>query len=128
MFNKRIPHYPWVRRGALFLAALIFACLGQIVIAQSATAATYYISPNGNDNNNGTSTTTAWQTFDRAWDALQPGDTLLLMDGTYTKATTGLVQPNVRNGQPGNPITIWSHQRRPSRDRWAGGELSYPPR
>ena len=28
------------------------------------------------------------------------------MDGTYTEATTGLVQPNVRNGQPGNPITI----------------------
>ena len=106
MFDNRIPHYPWVRRSAFLLAALFFACTAQVAITQSAAATTYYISPNGNDNNNGTSTAKAWQTFDRAWDELQPGDTLLLMDGTYTKATTGLVQPNIRNGLPGQPITI----------------------
>ena len=37
---------------------------------------------------------------------LQPGDTLLLLDGTYTESTTGIVQPNIRNGEPGKPITI----------------------
>ena len=67
---------------------------------------TYYISPNGSDGNNGTSTGSAWKTFEQAWDVLQPGDTLLLLDGTYTESTTGLVQPNIRNGEPGKPITI----------------------
>ena len=36
----------------------------------------------------------------------EPGDTLLLLDGTYTAATTGMVQPDIRNGEPGKPITI----------------------
>jgi hypothetical protein len=31
---------------------------------------------------------------------------LCLADGTYTPGTTGVIQPNVRNGQPGKPITI----------------------
>jgi parallel beta-helix repeat protein len=106
MDYNRISHCPWVRRSALFLAALALACVAQIAAAQSAAAATYYISPNGNDNNNGTATGTAWKTFERAWYTLQPGDTLLLMDGTYTEASTGLIQPNVRNGQSGKPITI----------------------
>lgn len=106
MFDNGVRHFAWVRRSVYFLAALAFACVAQVATAQRAAAATYYISPTGNDNSNGTSAGTAWQTFERAWGELQPGDTLLLMDGTYTKATTGLVQPNVRNGQLGKPITI----------------------
>ncbi|MFN8469836.1 MAG: right-handed parallel beta-helix repeat-containing protein [Caldilineaceae bacterium] len=67
---------------------------------------TYYIAPQGDDANAGTSAGTPWRTFAHAWDILQPGDTLVLLDGTYTAAINGLVQPNIRNGEPGKPITI----------------------
>ena len=62
----------------------------------------YYVSPSGNDANSGLSPAAPWATFDRAWQALYPGDTLILMDGIYRQK----LQPNRRNGQPGNPITI----------------------
>jgi hypothetical protein len=106
MFPNRIAHRPWIRRSALFFAALAFACVAQIAAAQSAAAATYYISPSGSDGSSGTSMSGAWATFAHAWQTLQPGDTLLLLDGTYTASTTGVIQPNVRNGEPGKPITI----------------------
>jgi hypothetical protein len=63
---------------------------------------TYYISPGGSDSNNGSTAETAWGTFERAWESLQAGDTLLLLDGVYT----GVMWPNLRNGEPGRPITI----------------------
>ncbi|MBK8048223.1 MAG: DNRLRE domain-containing protein [Anaerolineales bacterium] len=65
------------------------------------TGKTYYMAPNGLDSNPG-SLTAPWATFNRAWQTLQPGDTLLLMDGIYTQT----LQPNVRNGAAGKPITI----------------------
>jgi hypothetical protein len=102
MFYNKITHHLWARRGALFLVALALAFTAQLTTAQSAAASTYYISPNGSDSNSGTSTDSAWKSFKRAWQTLQPGDTLLVMDGTYTEP----LQPNVRNGQPGSPITI----------------------
>jgi hypothetical protein len=75
----------------------------------------FYISPSGNDGNAGTSQGAPWRTFDRALNSskpLRPGDTLVLLDGTYTRTTTGL--PRIDCGNPGtasngegaNPITI----------------------
>jgi hypothetical protein len=66
---------------------------------------TYYISPTsppGNDQNDGLSETTPLATFNKAWELLYPGDTLILLDGTYRQT----LRPNKRNGEPGNPITI----------------------
>ena len=68
----------------------------------AASGRTYYLSTTGSDTDAGASLTTPWRTFKRAWQTLMPGDTLLVMDGTYTEQ----IQPNVRNGQPGKPITI----------------------
>lgn len=65
---------------------------------------TYYLSPTGSDAAGGGTQAAAWRTFARAWQALQPGDTLLLLDGTYTEP----IAPNVRNGQAGKPITVRS--------------------
>jgi hypothetical protein len=64
------------------------------------------LSPTGSNTNSGTTASAPWKTFARAWQTLLPGDTLLLLDGTYTADANGAVQPNVRNGQPGKPITI----------------------
>ena len=45
-------------------------------------AATYYVSPSGNDANPGTEAQ-PWATFNRAWGTIVRGDTLVLLDGTY---------------------------------------------
>jgi hypothetical protein len=62
----------------------------------------FYISPLGNDGNSGTSEAQAWKSFNRAWEVLFPGDTLILLDGVYTQS----LNPNKRNGELDKPITI----------------------
>jgi hypothetical protein len=62
----------------------------------------FYLSPSGNDNHSGLTESQAWATFERAWQDLYPGDTLILLDGVYYQS----IQPNKRNGEPGKPITI----------------------
>jgi hypothetical protein len=63
---------------------------------------TYYLSPNGDDTRSGVTEGQAWATFNRAWEDLFPGDTLILLDGVYYQN----IEPNKRNGEPGLPITI----------------------
>ncbi|MCA9970998.1 MAG: hypothetical protein KC425_12320, partial [Anaerolineales bacterium] len=75
---------------------------GHLALQAAPDGNTYYISPNGNDNNSGATTNKPWATFNRAWQDLYPGDTLILMDGVYHQQ----IHPNKRNGQPGSPITI----------------------
>lgn len=100
----------------------------------SPTGNIYYVSPGGNDGNSGTSAADPWKTFNRAWIDIYPGDTLVLMDGTYYQS----LNPNKRNGQPGNPITIRAqndgkaivdgqYQRLPVKigDTWPGPISSY---
>jgi len=63
-------------------------------LAYSVQATNYYISPTGNDVNNGTSESTPIRNFTKAWQLLFPGDTLILLDGTYYQT----MAPNVRDG------------------------------
>jgi hypothetical protein len=73
------------------------------------TPTTYYLSPTGDDGNSGRTEADAWATFDRALNAritgeetLGPGDTLILMDGTYYQS----LHPHGVTGEPGRPITV----------------------
>jgi hypothetical protein len=74
------------------------------------TGPTYYIAPAGNDANAGTSSDEPWKTFAKAVKALQPGSTLVVADGKYTRGTTGLpvvdCANGARNGTADQPITI----------------------
>jgi hypothetical protein len=63
---------------------------------------TYYISPDGDDSHSGLTEELAWHTFNRAWQNIYPGDSLILLDGIYYQS----LNPNKRNGEPGIPITI----------------------
>lgn len=47
---------------------------------------TYFISPNGNDSNNGTSSSMPWKTFSHSFTYMLPGDELILKDGNYNLA------------------------------------------
>jgi hypothetical protein len=62
--------------------------LGLIVCTQDVAAMTYYISPTGDNIDAGT-INTPWKTFDYAMSRTFCGDTLIVMDGTYTTATHG---------------------------------------
>ena len=58
-------------------AALVVACL-----TTASAATTYYLSPSGSDSNNGTSTSTPWQTVAKVnASTFHGGDTLLLQGG-----------------------------------------------
>ena len=89
------------------LAITLFTVL-VMVRAQPTWAATYYVSPTGNDSNTGLLETQPWNTFDRAvnyyaqGEQLQPGDTLILLDGVYYQS----IYPQYTEGTSGNPITI----------------------
>ncbi|MDZ8024395.1 MAG: choice-of-anchor Q domain-containing protein [Nostoc sp. DedQUE11] len=55
-------------------------------LAQATTSKTYYVSSTGNDSNNGLTTTTAFRTLQRAANTVSaPGDTVYVMNGTYTR-------------------------------------------
>ena len=51
--------------------------------ASGAFAASYYVSPSGNDGNNGSSQAEAWRTISHAARSLLPGDVVYVYDGDY---------------------------------------------
>ncbi len=94
------------RSRLLFLTALFVAVLCTLTLSTSLTPIqaagnVYYMSPTGSDSNPGTEAQ-PWASFNRAWNSLYPGDTLVLLDGVYYQT----LRPNRRNGQQGSPITI----------------------
>ena len=62
----------------------------------------WYVSPTGSDANTGTSTASPFATFNKAWTKVLSGQSLCLMDGVYNQK----LWPNVRDGLPGQPITV----------------------
>jgi hypothetical protein len=96
--------FPIVRRFRLFVALL----LGQTVLG----AATYYCDAvNGNDANNGLTTSAAFRTIQAASNLTVAGDTVLIMNGTYLEPTSPALNGNQgvlwvrRSGAPGAYIT-----------------------
>ncbi len=83
--------------------------IGLGLSALFAQATTYYVSPTGNDANNGTSTATAWQTINRvnqSSNALQPGDQVLFERGGHFRggiiwASSGSASASVTYGAYG---------------------------
>lgn len=67
----------------------LLTTIGLIVftILSSRGQINYYVSPTGNDSNSGTSPAQAWQTINYAAQntAIQPGDTVQIMQGTYNE-------------------------------------------
>lgn len=67
---------------------------------------TYYISPNGNDDNSGSSQSSPLKTFDEALDRMVAGDTLIVMDGTYAMGNGDAGIEVENNGTASAYITI----------------------
>lgn len=79
-----------------------------IATEPGSVAGVYYLSPSGNDSNSGKTESQAWATFDRALsidnpgNKLQPGDTLVLLDGIYRQS----ISPYGVSGSADGRITI----------------------
>lgn len=61
----------------------------------------FYVSPSGNDSDSGTSTSTPWQTIQKAMNSATAGSTVNIMAGTYQEELTMNV-----SGTSGNYITF----------------------
>ncbi len=84
------------------------------LFGQGASAATYYVATTGSDSNPGTQSAPFRHLTKAAATATQPGDTVIVMDGTYDNE--GVVAPNVvvilyYSGTAGNPITFRAQNR-----------------
>jgi hypothetical protein len=69
--------------------------------AKSATPRTYFVTPAGNDDHDGSSRDTAWKSLQHAADTVRPGDTVLVGGGEY-KGTVFFP----RSGEKNRPITV----------------------
>lgn len=70
-----------------------------VILMGAARAETYYIAGDGDDGAIGTREA-PWGTLAHANEALQPGDTVVLLDGEHA----GVIEP-ARSGEEGAPIT-----------------------
>lgn len=70
-----------------------------ILAFQISNAKNYFISPTGNDANNGSSQTSPWKTIQKAANLSLPGDTVFLMSGTWD--TTSSILSIKRSGTAG---------------------------
>ena len=59
------------------------AILCQLIVCATASSATYFVSPMGNDRNPGTSEDQPFCIVQHAVDQMQAGDTLMVLDGVY---------------------------------------------
>jgi hypothetical protein len=97
---------------------LLIVSLSLLLIAGTnslAYSATYFLAPSGVDSNPGTSAA-PWKTFAFAIPRLQPGDTLILKDGTYNQSNSGYPtingNNNAKNGTKDKPITVKAEHER----------------
>lgn len=74
-----------------------------LILTQNIYAATYYMSPTGNDSNNGLSQSAPFATFAKAFPVMASGDTLYVMDGVYNQQIIGMP-----SGTPGNYTKIYA--------------------
>jgi hypothetical protein len=75
---ERFPHIG-MRRAAISILLVLF-------LAVETEGTNYYVSPSGDDDNDGLDSTTAWLSIDNGdqKDLLAPGDTINILSGSYT--------------------------------------------
>ncbi|MEV0848113.1 right-handed parallel beta-helix repeat-containing protein [Streptomyces sp. NPDC049954] len=101
-----------MNRRSTLATALALACsaFGLTAVttgtAQAANGHHYYVSAAGSDGNAGTDPAHPFRTIQKAADLTEPGDTVYVMNGTYSEAEPKTdVVTITRSGAPGAPIT-----------------------
>jgi len=108
------------------LSRLVLPVLSILALTSPAIPATYYVAPEGSDENPGTRAEAPLNTFDHAIQQFSAGDPLILKDGTYTVNNSGRFFArggnNAANGTAEQPITVKAaHERR----AWVKGDGRY---
>jgi len=86
------------------------ACLAAIAtVAGTLSASTYYVSPSGDDKNDGTKPESPWRTVAAAVARARAGDTVFIKAGTYSKEKV-LIRSS---GNEGKPITFEGYTKEP---------------
>ncbi|MBC7809275.1 MAG: right-handed parallel beta-helix repeat-containing protein [Akkermansiaceae bacterium] len=67
----------------------------------------FYVSPKGSDKNDGRTEKTAFADPQKAVEAAQPGDIILLMDGTYNRAPTSSIHEGIVGFRRGGTPAAW---------------------
>lgn len=94
-----------VLTSLLFFAVYISAGNPKV----EAAGTTYYVSPDGNNSNNGLSPASPWKTIKHACDQTVAGDTIRLMAGTFVETQHCQLKPGVNligNGSSGANKTV----------------------
>jgi len=90
---------------ALMLSGLVFALPSMVTatpLADSNAGRTLYVNANSGSNNNaGLSVSDAFRTLNYAMDRTRPGDTVLVMNGTYREENTSRATLRITEGQGG---------------------------
>lgn len=94
------------------LPTILGTCLLSIYMTAGVYAATLYVSGTGNDANNGKTAASAFRTLKKAAELVEPGDTVLIGDGTYTDTNTEGGSAVLALSKPGRPDAwiIWKAQ------------------
>src|SRR5215470_15151944 len=83
---------------------LAFACF-LMAVSATASGATYYVAPTGNNANDGLSTSTAWRNVQYAANHVKAGDTVNILGGVYNE----LVNVPVSGSAAGGSITFQNY-------------------
>ncbi|MBW4453103.1 MAG: choice-of-anchor D domain-containing protein [Nostoc indistinguendum CM1-VF10] len=70
---------------------------------------TYYVSGTGNDKNDGLNEGAAFRTLQKAADLVQAGDTVYVMNGTYTNIYPNILSLSNKHGSANAPITFTAY-------------------
>ena len=101
MVPSRLRYFRYCISGAPLAYSRTMLRLGCLLalLASACSAATYYVSTQGSDNNPGTSQS-PWATLQHAVDTIAPGDNILVESGTYVGCRIGIP------GGPSSPKTL----------------------
>lgn len=85
-----------------------------IPVAIATPGTVYYVSPTGNDNANGTTPGTAWNTLCRALAMVRPGNSILVAQGNYISASVVVAKGVTIKGGYNSAFTQWNPEMYPS--------------
>lgn len=105
--SSRLTGPPLLRTGLSVSIALTCAFSFTAQKSEAQTGATYYVATDGNNFNNGLSSSNAFATITYASRQAKPGDTILVEDGTYSLGNGGWLGDAAisSSGAPGQRIT-----------------------
>jgi hypothetical protein len=95
---------------AIVKYAFGFCVLFVVLLIARVDAATYYVSPSGNDSNPG-SPDQPFRNILTAYGLTNPGDTVIVMPGSYSETYNDYGLRLNRRGLPGSPITVKSAEK-----------------